>query len=303
MIKISKKSFLVVFIIALVAAAGGAAFMYLNSHNDKKTYAFIIDNQKYTKTDIKKLVAYVNQISPKTDNVKIAFEAYENQAAAKKLGITVPQKFIDNEKESLSKLYGKYPGSPNNSWVELIAYDNGLKQFLDSDLTSGTPQGYSFVFWANQHVAAYYITGTPPDGTGNQAVIDADKAYALSKANYYHDQILNKKITHDNALAEIKADLKLNQGLSSNANFSVKFGYSSSKSWLSEVYVPNIQQYISSLSSVGISGVQTAELVSGKVDYGTFYFFTDVSQLGSKSITSADLNNQIKKMKVNYYGL
>jgi uncharacterized protein YxeA len=303
MIKISKKSFLVIFIIAVVAAVGGAAFMYLNSHTDKKTYAFIIDNQKYTKKDIKNLVSFANQVSPATDNVKIAFSAYKDQLAAKKLGMTVPQIFIDNQKASLNKTYSKYSGGPNSDWVNLMAFDNALKQFLSSGLSSTTPQGYSFVFWAIQHVASVYITGTPPQGTGDSTVIEADKTYALQRANYYHDQIASSKMTNEQAQKEIISDSRISQSSSATSNFSTKFGFSDTVSWRDQVYVPNIQDYISQLTKTGLSSVQSAELTADKQDYGAFYFFTDTSQLGGKTFTQSDLVKQVTLLKSTYYGI
>jgi hypothetical protein len=303
MIKISKKSFLIVLIIAIVGGIGFTAYFAINKNSDKKKYAFIIDNQKFTKEDIKKLVAFANQVSPNTDNIRIAFEAYKNQVAAKKLGITVPQNFIDNQKKSLSELYGKYAGKADSGWVNLMTYDNGLKQFLDSGLSATSPQGYSFVFWAVQHVSAFYITGNPPQGTGDSKVIDEDKAYALQKANFYHDQIAAKKMTNEQAQKEIISDARLWQSPNTETNFSTKFGFSDTESWKDQVFVPIIQDYISHLTKTGLSSVQTAELTSNKQNYGTFYFFTDTLRLDGKGFTQGDIDKQANMTKSIYYGI
>jgi hypothetical protein len=153
MIKISKKSFLVVFIIALVAAAGGAAFMYLNSHNDKKKYAFIIDNQKFTKAEIKDLVSFANRRNPHQDNVKTAFNYYRDQIIAKKLGIIVPDSIKVSETAILSSIVISDNSPQAKKWINLLVNENSLKKFLSNGGSAEVINFPSYLYFANPYIS------------------------------------------------------------------------------------------------------------------------------------------------------
>ena len=301
MIKISKKSFLVAFIIVVVASISFTIYMSINNNSDKTKYAFIIDNQKFTKAEIKDLVSFPNRRSPQQDNAKIAFNYYRDQIIAEKLGITIPDSITKSEAVVLSSSVVSDNSVQAQKWIKLLIYENSLKKFL----TNGGPgvvKGYLYYFWGNQHVSSFYLSGTPPAGSDNPVNIDKDKNYALQKANYYHDALKSGQITSDAALTAISSDLNLSQGYLPNCNLSVKLG-DNNLSWPVQVQIPDIVAYIKSVSQKGVSEVRTAELVNYGKKMGTYYYFVDLSQTYVTGPDTATFNNAVKASKATYYGL
>jgi hypothetical protein len=301
MIKISKKSFLVAFIIVVVASISFTIYMSINNNSDKTKYAFIIDNQKFTKAEIKDLVSFPNRRSPQQDNAKIAFNYYRDQIIAEKLGITIPDSITKSEAVVLSSSVVSDNSVQAQKWIKLLIYENSLKKFL----TNGGPgvvKGYLYYFWGNQHVSSFYLSGTPPAGSDNPVNIDKDKNYALQKANYFHDALKSGKLTPDAALATISSDLNLSQGYLPNCNLSVKLG-DNNLSWPVQVQIPDIVAYIKSVSQKGVSEVQTAELVNYGKKMGTYYYFVDLSQTYATGPDTVTFNNAVKASKATYYGL
>ena len=301
MIKISKKSFLVVFILMAIAVVGVAIYVSINKNSDKKKYAFIIDNQKFTKAEIKDLVSFANRRNPHQDNVKTAFNYYRDQIIAKKLGIIVPDSIKVSETAILSSIVISDNSPQAKKWINLLVNENSLKKFL-SNGGSAEVKGYLYYFWGNQHVSSFYLSGTPPTGSDNPVNIDKDKSYALQKATYFHDALKSGKVTPDAALASISGDPNLSQGYLPNCNLSVKLG-DSNLSWLVQVQAPDVIKYIKSISQKGVGEVQTAELVNYGKNMGTYYYFVDLSQTYAGSPDVSSFDNAVKKVKVEYYGL
>jgi len=301
MLKISKKSFLVIFILIAITGIGVAIYVSINENSAQKKYAFIIDNQKFTKAEIKDLVSFANRRNPHQDNVKAAFNYYRDQIIAKKLGIIIPDSIKTSEAAILSSIVIS-DGSPQaQKWINLLVNENSLKKFL-SNGGSADVKGYLYYFWGNQHVSSFYLSGTPPSGSDNPVNIDKDKSYALQKATYFHDALKSGKLTPDAALASISGDPNLSQGYLPNCNLSVKLG-DSNLSWLVQVQAPDVIKYIKNISQKGVSDVRTAELVNYGKDMGTYYYFVDLSQTYAGSPDVSSFDNAVKKVKVAYYGL
>jgi hypothetical protein len=301
MIKISKKSFLIVLIIAIVGGIGFTAYFAINKNSDKKKYAFIIDNHKFTKAEIRDLVSYPNQLSPQQDNAKIAFDYYRDQIIAQKLGVTIPDSITESENSILTSMLTPDNSVQSQKWIKLLVYENSLKKFLEKGGAVDV-RGYLYYFWGNQHVSSFYLTGTPPAGSDNPVNIDKDKNYALLKANYFHDALKSGQITPDAALTAISSDLNLSQAYMPNCNLSVKLS-DNNLSWLSQVQLPDIITYIKSVSQKGVSPVQKAELVNYGKNMGTYYYFVDLSQTYATGTDVSTFNKAVNTSKATYYGL
>ena len=283
-----------------------SALILVQQNNAKKTYAFSIDNKKYLKSDIRNLIKLPNSISSGQDNAKQAFTLYENKIAATKLGIVLSQASIDQEVKDLKSLYSSATSKEDMDWINLLAYNNVLTVTLNGADITNNASGYVFYFWANQHVSNYYngqSSITPPQGTGQQSFIDQDKNYSLARANYYHDQLVAGSLSAEDVSSQITNDIKLSQAYIKDENMSTHFGQSADTSWKYEIQIPSVINYIESISKPGITPVRTEEQFSNGVDEGTYYYFVDLTKISAKQYNSMDLQTEISKMKVVYYGL
>jgi hypothetical protein len=280
---------------------------HVSNINNSAIYAFIIDNQKFTKSSIKALIVLPNQLNPTVDNSKVAYNLYKDQITAQNLGINIPQDAIYNQVKYLTQTYKLSPAESLQPWTKLVAYDNALKSLLQNSISTTQAQGYVFNFWYNQHVSAYYVTGTPPSGSDNPSVIAQDKAYASQRANYYQGQLLKNKISPDEVLKQINADVKLNQGFQADSNFSVNFGTNPSISWDKQITLADEAIYITNMKKTEISPIVNASLttVSGntKKNLGSYFYFVDLQQLPGKKYNTSTFNSYVEKTKSYYYGI
>ncbi len=283
-----------------------SALILIQQNHIKNTYAFSIDGKKYSKYEIKKIITLPNTLNTKQDNAKQAFTLYENKIAATKLGIVLSQASIDQEVKDLKSFYSSATSKEDMDWINLLAYNNVLTVTLNGADITNNASGYVFYFWGNQHVANYYNGQSdiiPPQGTGQQSFIDQDKSYALSRANYYHDQLVAGSVSADDAFSQITNDIKLSQAFTKDENRSIHFGQNPDMSWKYEIQIPSVIDYIQSMSKAGIGTVQTVEQASNGVDEGTYYYFVYLTKISTKQFNFIDLQSQIAKMKATYYGL
>jgi hypothetical protein len=301
MITFSKKTTAVSFVVILMVLLAVVGIIFIPKYVEKSKYAFVIDGKKFTKTEIKDLVSFPNRINPSANNVKSAYNYYKDEAVAQKLGITVPQSAIDSEVSRLAIFLKADTSAQAQNWLKLLAFDNVLKRLIVSSGT-GSVKGYVYFFWGNQHVSAFYLSGNPPAGSDNPVNIEKDKNYALQKANYFHDALINGQITPDEALAKITEDINLNQAFVPNSNFSMKVG-DGEISWDTQLQNSDIIAYIKSITKKGVSEVQKADLVNYGKNMGTYYYFVDLTQTYAKPVNQASFDNDLKTMKATYYGL
>jgi len=201
----SGRALLIVLAIIIGALVGMGGYFYYQS----TIPALIIGDTKISKAQYKNLVGQAKALKVEEPQAKDTIISYERRRiVAKSANISIDQTDVD----ALLK-----DGDANgaNEWQKLVAYqsvfDNNVQLMKDPGFKAAI---YYFPF--SKH---FDISGgqKPTDPKFNdQKVIDEDKAYAKELATDYKQKIIDKKITPEKAIEEIKANDRLVYGTSRN---------------------------------------------------------------------------------------
>lgn len=289
---------LAVLIVALLVAA-------LSAFIKSRDVVFSIDGRNYKTAEVDRLIRYpvVNGIK-RDDAARTAYAQLKDKAAAKKAGITITETRVQVASEEL--VYGTPAAKKSvyNSWLRLGAYEMLLKNELKN--TANSYQGYSYIFWFGQHLekGSDYIS---PD-YGNPTLIAADKAYAESRANYYHDQLVAKKIKPADIVTQIQADPKLVYTFQPGpyANASKYFSSDDPTPLKEQLAFSSVNDYVLAQTKPGISGVKlgTSPLLTNKPggtsDVETHFSFVDIEKVSLHS--TADFDKALRTIPASYNG-
>lgn len=288
-------------IVGVVLIVAGA--LYFVSHNHG-TVAFKIGNHSYYKKDVDRLVDYPTHklsMSKKLATTRVA-EALQTIQIVEDAKITIDPQEIDFQKKSF--VINRQGGANGYKWFDLLAKEAAAKKYIGNTALLGY-KGYSFDFYFGQHIqsGASYT----PAGLNDAKLIAEDREQAKEQANYYHDQIQNKKLTLDEALKKVYTDPnapKLPGGVSTTT--SKKFGYTEGTNWADEVKSQSIVDFITTQHRPGLSTVKTGKASgysgqSQKQYPGVYYYFVDLDQVGpAKNISQKTFTAKQSQAKIVY---
>lgn len=293
-------------IVAILLVAGGLGFLVYKKSLPKQKIVFVINSKKYTDTEVAKLIDWpVKRKQSKDEASKLAYDYLKQKQAADNLGIEVTPQEINNAVKKIKKNnLGSFDA--NNPWIQLVAYSNALNEKIMVQ-SGSSPKGYSFIFYFGNKLEKRPFEKEQIAGFGDKEMIEADKKYAKERADFYKDQLDNRKISTEEAYNQVKKDPKLGLNYTANTNFSSHFGTKPDTSWESEVFYQDVLKDIKSQQVQGVTQIKTGktatvEMPKSDSDYQeTFYFFVVLDQ-PAKLFNKEQLDKAINTLKADYYG-
>lgn len=286
----SRKTYLIIFptlIIALIIS-----FVLLVIPKKSQT-AFVIDGKSYSKKQIEGMLEYSSKYGKTNiDSAKEIFNMYRTQQASMATGVEPSSEDIKNTKAELNlpQKNDKF----SQAYIDLYVYNKALENsYLNYsyDKTSG----YSFVFDFSEGMKEDNSVG--PDYKNN-------KAYAKQKAYYYYDQLKSKKITPDELLSKIQKDNRIGR-----LPLSIHFGPNQDGDLMSQLFNPDIYNYVINQKKPGLSKVMVAQVQNSTSKTNpkyreAYYYFVQLDTAGAhikdpQQTIKATINTQ----KVTYYGV
>jgi hypothetical protein len=288
-----------VFILIIIVIIIGGWWLYGNYSGGA---VFKINGKKYSKTEVKKLAAFQTDVQhvPYKTAAKKVYDALCYQAAAQSVHITVTagaQKGAAINVDATT--YKKY-----KTWIDILSYDDAVKAKLPQATKDGA-KGYAYVFWFGDAVQPSYDQPAPK--YGNQKVYQADQQYAQGRANYYHDQLQNKKMTPNQVLTAVRNDPRLAPRGYAPDNSSTIFGTTTYQTWQDQLRNNTIATYVKSASDNSLSLIMTDTTATKLgLDPGqyvdAYYYFVLVQKTHIPNITQ-QLNDTRSKLNAKYYGV
>lgn len=298
-----KRSKLIVLCIVLtVGIVGFVAYSLVNkSREDKDPVVFSIDDRKFRTSEVNPFIDLASQYGVDDKKAKNAvIEAMKLKIATNKLNIEVSDKAIRDALQTTSYAKIAKATEPLDKWVELIGYRLATENIQKSQ-AKVAKQGYAFVFYFGNLIIPNEPADSNFSGFGSQTLIDKDKEYAIKKAEEYHKNLTEGKITPDQALEQLRADKQLNFGYLANSSYSIKFGTGNDPSvtWQNEVRLQDIVNHINKETKVK----EFSEVKSGTLSINpsssetkeAYRFFTYLTSSGDKI---GLLDGEVAKMKV-----
>jgi hypothetical protein len=291
------KKLLFFLIAAAVIAIGWGLF-----NNYTGNAVFKINGKRYSHAQVKQLAAYQvdkQHIAYKTA-AKNVYNALCYQVAAQSLHITVTagaQKRASINVDAAT--YNKY-----KTWIDILAYNGAVKTKLPPASKDGA-KGYAYVLWFGDAVQPSY--DAPSSKYGNQQAYKADQQYAQGRANYYHDQLKNKKMTPDQVLTAVRNDPKLAPRGLAPSDASRVFGTDTYQTWQDQLRNNTIASYVKSASDNSLSSIMTDTTATKLgLDPGqyvdAYYYFVLVQKAHIPNITQ-QLNDKLSSLNAKYYGV
>lgn len=263
---------------------------------------FKINGKRYHKAEVKQLTAYQvdKQHVPYKTAAKKVYDALSYQAAAKSVRITV----TPAEQKKVATNVGAATYKKYKTWIDILAYDDAVKAKLPKATSDGA-KGYVYVFWFGDAVQPSY--GEPSPKYGNQQVYQADRQYAQGRANYYHDQLQNKKMTQGEVLTAVQRDPKLAPRGQTASNSSTVFGTKPYETWQDQLRNNTIATYVESASDNSLGPIKTDTTATKLgIDPGQFvdayYYVVFVQRTHIPNITQ-QLNDARSHLNAKYFGV
>lgn len=264
---------------------------------------FKIENRVYRQSELDKMAELpLANGQTKTVVIKQIYDDSMNKQAANGMGIKFTQAEINKIRKYTNTLNAN--GKEVNEWADLVAFNHLLNAYLEEN-KEGLYKGYSLIFRFGEHIerGPDFI----PSGYGDPKLIAIDRAYAKEKADYYHQQLKDKKLTAGEVLALLKKDPKLGYLNLTNTNRSVQFGNSAVKPWDQEVSFDEVKNYVKQQSSPGLSEVMIGKTVPdflrNKDSVESFFYIVQLDQIVIKGSQRETLQGITSKIKSRYYGL
>ena len=263
----------------LLVAVGSSVYLLVNKSSNEKKILFTIGDKSYTEEDIS---TYIGGLKFKGVEGEDAIQAVRQALVFDYISTKYQIPASDDEIKTTVKQNAnyQYEDLSNNPWAMLIGKRMVVEPKVRA-MTDDSKKGYVFAFYFGSLVD----TDINPEksektkllpGAGDPAKIQADKDYAKQKADEYRNDLKDKKIAPDDALAKIKSDKKLNPSYG-NLGYSMKYGLDPRISWDQEVKLPPVVDYIkqSQLEAEKPSDIQTAKehYMEKDSEYEAYYFF------------------------------
>jgi hypothetical protein len=292
-----EKKWLLVLIIIVVVIGGW--WLYGNYSGGA---VFKINGKSYSQADVKKLAAYQvdKQHIPYKVAAKKVYDVLSYQAAAQSVHITVTpaeEKKVATNVDAAT--YKKY-----KTWIDILAYNDAVKAKLPKAISDGA-KGYVYVFWFGDAVQPSYGEQAPK--YGNQQAYKTDQQYAKGRADYYHDQLQNKKMTPDKVLTAVRKDPKLAPRGQPASNPSAAFGNKTYENWQGQLNDKGIITYAKSAADNSTGPITTSPTASRLgVNPGqyvdAYFYFVFVQKTHISNITQR-LNDARSHLNAKYYGV
>ncbi len=266
-IKSGKRLFLVLIVVTLTILGSLGLYLFARTSNHQKSdenkVVFKIEGREYRQTDVFPYVAFLIAIGKKEPEAKKeVFDMFKYKVTATKLNYSPGDSLIKQAREDLTNTYSEQKHSTGyKDWLELASFVNASDNAFRLQQSNKSYKGYSYIFWFGQHIS-YTSDYTPPGGYGDKSLIEQDKNYAKQRADYYHKQLLEEKMTADQVLSEIKKDPKLCYQYTIDANLSTKYGYDPSTSWQDQIFYSSVVDYVSEHSSKPLGDIQTGKITT-----------------------------------------
>ena len=240
---------------------------------------FNVNGRYYTQSEVKSLAAYPTTVGRQSYALaaKNIYNYLVYKAAAQAAGVN----FSDTQLEQFRQQNGStiYKQSNYEAYLNLIAYKADTVQYLQNAAsynTNGHYEGYSFVFHFDETLS--WGPGYKSPHYGDTTLLARDKQYAQQKANAYHAQLAQHKITADKALAQIVANPRLGYYYTANNNYSAHFGTSLDSDWQRQVFFQPVITFIKQQKKPGLSAVQTGKVATvpdpkTSSDYADGYYY------------------------------
>lgn len=263
----------------LLVAVGSSVYLLVNKSSNEKKILFTIGDKSYTEEDIS---TYIGSLKFKGVEGEDAIQAVRQALVFDYISTKYQIPASDDEIKTAIKQNAnyQYEDLSNNPWAMLIGKRMVVEPKVRA-MTDDSKKGYVFAFYFGSLVD----TDINPEksektkllpGAGDPAKIQADKDYAKQKADEYRNDLKDKKIAPDDALAKIKSDKKLNFDYGS-LSYSSKYGFNNKISWDQELGLPAIVDYLksSNLENEEPSEIQTAKThyLEKSTEYDAYYFF------------------------------
>lgn len=318
-----RRNIMLIIAAAVIVVAGGLTAWYLLAGPGKTSkVAFTIDGQDYTKDQVNSLIQYpTSKGLSRDDAAKRAFDMYKHRKAADKVGIVVSdQQLADSRKKNFPGLSGSLDANAE-AWVNLVSYDNVLTELSATSPIYSNASGYIYMFWFNRHIT--YNSDKPVDGVGDSKLIAADRQYASDRANYYRQQLIDQKMTPDQALQAIKADERLGYTPGMADNQSLRFTEISSSDQYDSVLrnIPSeVQQRVVKIGpKTGVDEIQTGSITISDADnpasgilegeganpHSTeaYLYLVDIDKAATRSYNMSDYTSALNNLSSNYRGI
>ncbi len=277
-----------------------------------KDVVFSINGRDYNHQQVKDLTEFAVKIDQKSYQaaVKDEYSLLKYKSAAEAIGIKYStQQLQDYRKQQGLIVYKK---KNYEDYLNLVAFKNQTQQRLQDETGNnrdGHFSGYSFTFHFDETLTNAPAYKSPH--YGDKAMLERDKKYAQDRAKYYHDQLAQKNITADAALAQIRADKQLGYYYVAGTNDSAKFGITQDDDWQKEVTHPEIASFIKQQTKTGLTSTQTGKVaavpkpVSSRDYIDGYYYFVLLNQVQPRSKGQGQAMQQsLKKVDAHskYYG-
>ncbi|OGL30705.1 hypothetical protein A3F37_03745 [Candidatus Saccharibacteria bacterium RIFCSPHIGHO2_12_FULL_41_12] len=246
--------------------------------------ALIVDNKKYSKTNVEKYIKYGEDTGlDREQAINAVVENLKFLAAADKLATKYDQNKVDNRYNELKKTYKK---SDYGDYLNKLAQ----KQIIAEDLQQGDIQkGYYFEFYYGQHIQTG--PGNKIAGVGDKNLIEKDRQYAKARADYYYNILKNQKVSASDTYAMVQQEVQKDP-TNAGVHISTKpFGNNSSEEWQDEIQ--NSETISTVYSTSGVSDIKTRK---GAVNIGPSSLMTDVAYYIIAK-TSGNNNAEITRFK------
>lgn len=305
-----KRKFIFLAVISVLIIAGFLLHSFLQhraQEAQKRAEAvFIIDGKAYSKAEISTVIQFPMSRGMSRDKAaREAFELYKKLAVAEKLQIKPSPQDIDLQKKDLLQGIKQGSGFTANygPWFDLLAQANAVDLYISDGPARGY-KGYAFDVFFGQHLQ--HGPGFSPKDLNNPKLVAADKAYAKERADFYHDQLKNNKMTPEQVIKELNNDRRLSAFKVGKTSNSVHFGSDSQTLWSDEIYYSFITDFISRQQQTGLLEIQVGKASvdnSPQNQADLYYYFVLLQSVPSThNVSKQSFDDALKNIQTEYIG-
>lgn len=316
---IGKRKLMIFFILAIFLIAAGLGYSGYRKMTKSKII-FTINGRKYTRADYQAAAAKAQDDKQPDKSEQYYLELKKWQYLAEQNSIVVSDGL-------LTKLIKGQEESDKNKSVkqfsELTFEEQSIifkQAFFNaaSVAAAGSFEGTVFVFPFARHITDYEgnLNKDPSKSKKvgiisayDPALVELDKNYARSQAEYYLGEVKSSKLDEKTALEKIHADSKLDNVNSSNE--SVSFSQDEEANWQDKIILSDVKDFVVKQNTTTTSDIQVGKQQvnrDGRLEKVEAYFYfvkmkrTEPSKISLKNdqIVS-QLDGQFKQLKVVTY--
>ena len=302
-----KKKLLIIItvVFAILALASFAVVKYKDKAADKGKVVFVVDGENYYEADLEPIIKYAyNRGLDRDEAAKEAFELYKKIKVSEKLGISPDDKSVQSEQQRIiNEIAEGYNKADDEPWINLLARSNAIDNNIG---TQYGYKGYAFDVFFGQHLQ--YGPSFKPEGLNSKELVTADRKYAEERANFYHKQLKENKMSAEEVIKALNNDRRLSALPDGKTSNSVKFGFSKSEDslWSNEIFYQSIVDFVRNQQQTGISDIQVGKAsVDGSASSleDMYYYFVLLEEIPKgTNVTQGELEEQISNLEAQYIG-